>query len=338
MSIKTNAEQIRDETLTGANTATRVGTNLVEIADDLISKQTAVNLNTAKISFDSVNSTRLANTSGTNTGDQDLTGKQDLLVSATNIKTINGTTLLGSGNLVISGGGITGSGTINKIAKFTASGAVGDSLIFDNGINVGIGTLTPNASLDLHNQSKLRLGTSNTNLFSTLFTDDSAGLIIDTNYIGASYRFNNVEICSFKSTGINFGTTATKIIGPGGQNFIDTSAAGNGDLLLVSTIANAVRILTNNVERLKVLSNGNILINPATDNGVDKLQVNGSASVTTLKTSGFTVANLPAPPLQGLGAIAHVTDALNPTYLGTLTGGGTVKCPVFYNGTAWVSA
>ena len=35
---------------------------------------------------------------------------------------------------------------------------------------------------------------------------------------------------------------------------------------------------------------------------------------------------------------AYVTDATIPTYLGILTGGGTVKCPVFYNGTAWVSA
>ena len=32
-------------------------------------------------------------------------GKQDTLVSATNIKTINGVSVLGSGNMVISGGG-----------------------------------------------------------------------------------------------------------------------------------------------------------------------------------------------------------------------------------------
>ena len=35
----------------------------------------------------------------------DLTTKQDTLVSGTNIKTVNGSTLLGSGDLVISGGG-----------------------------------------------------------------------------------------------------------------------------------------------------------------------------------------------------------------------------------------
>lgn len=38
-------------------------------------------------------------------------GKQDKLVSGTNIKTINGTSLLGSGNIVISGGGGSSSGS-----------------------------------------------------------------------------------------------------------------------------------------------------------------------------------------------------------------------------------
>lgn len=44
------------------------------------------------------------------------------------------------------GGGVTGSGTLNYITKWTPSGtALGDSLIFDNGTNVGIGTAVPTA-------------------------------------------------------------------------------------------------------------------------------------------------------------------------------------------------
>ena len=49
MSIKTDAVVIRDETIAGANTATRVGTNLSDIADDLVAKQAEVDLNTAKV-------------------------------------------------------------------------------------------------------------------------------------------------------------------------------------------------------------------------------------------------------------------------------------------------
>lgn len=44
MSIKTDALIIRDETVDGANTALRVGQNLSDIADDLIAKQSALNL------------------------------------------------------------------------------------------------------------------------------------------------------------------------------------------------------------------------------------------------------------------------------------------------------
>lgn len=49
----------------------------------------------------------------------------------------------------------------------------------------------------------------------------------------------------------------------------------------------------------------------------------------------FTVATLPVPA-SGV-AYATVSDATAPTYLGALTGGGAVVCPVFYNGTSWVS-
>ncbi len=48
----------------------------------------------------------------------------------------------------------------------------------------------------------------------------------------------------------------------------------------------------------------------------------------------YTVATL---PVGTQGDFAYVTDALAPTFLGALTGGGTVVTPVFYNGAAWVS-
>lgn len=60
-------------------------------------------------------------------------------------------------------------------------------------------------------------------------------------------------------------------------------------------------------------------------------------SVKTVRLgTGYTVATLPAAGTAGRRT--YVTDALAPTFLGTLTGGGAVVCPVFDNGTAWVSA
>jgi len=51
---------------------------------------------------------------------------------------------------------------------------------------------------------------------------------------------------------------------------------------------------------------------------------------------GYTVATLPAAGT--VGRRTYVTDAVSPTFLGTLTGGGSVVTPVFDNGTKWVSA
>jgi hypothetical protein len=59
MSIKSNAIIIRDETAVGANTANRVGGNLVDIADDLISKQSAIDLNTSKAGITSTQSSNI---------------------------------------------------------------------------------------------------------------------------------------------------------------------------------------------------------------------------------------------------------------------------------------
>ena len=61
----------------------------------------------------------------------DLSTKQDTLVSGTNIKTINGASLLGPGNIVIEGGG--GGGTENIAAEYdnTSTYAVDDYCIYD---------------------------------------------------------------------------------------------------------------------------------------------------------------------------------------------------------------
>lgn len=61
----------------------------------------------------------------------------------------------------------------------------------------------------------------------------------------------------------------------------------------------------------------------------------GPMGTATAVGGAYTVATLPTAGT--IGRIAYVTDATSPTYLGTLTGGGSVKTPVFDNGTAWVS-
>ncbi|MDA6072770.1 hypothetical protein NJT12_24410, partial [Flavobacterium sp. AC] len=58
------------------------------------------------------------------------------------------------------------------------------------------------------------------------------------------------------------------------------------------------------------------------------------ATTDDIKLQSYTVGTLPTGTI---GHNAYVTDATAPTYLGGLIGGGSVVCPVFYNGTTWVS-
>ena len=69
--------------------------------------------------------------------------------------------------------------------------------------------------------------------------------------------------------------------------------------------------------------------------GTDGVRRRYAANGEVIRLKGFTVATLPAGTQ---GDTAFVTDATTPTWNGALTGGGTVTVPVFYNGTAWVSA
>jgi len=45
--------------------------------------------------------------------------------------------------------GVGGSGTTNYISKWTASGTLGNSLIYDNGTNIGIGTISPLTNMQI---------------------------------------------------------------------------------------------------------------------------------------------------------------------------------------------
>jgi hypothetical protein len=51
----------------------------------------------------------------------------------------------------------------------------------------------------------------------------------------------------------------------------------------------------------------------------------------------YTVASMPACNAITRGGTAYVTDAVNPTYLGAVRGGGPVTVRVLCSGTSWVA-
>lgn len=134
-------------------TVTTAGTLTVNIP-------TASATNTGKLSntdWSAFNAKQAALVSGTNiktVNSTTLLGSgnlavQDVLVSGTNIKTINGSSVLGSGDLTVSG---TPSGSTGYI-QFNTSGAFNSDadLFWDNtNKRLGIGTTTPGTDIDVH--------------------------------------------------------------------------------------------------------------------------------------------------------------------------------------------
>ena len=145
---------------------------------------------------------------------QDISGKQDKLVSGTNIKTINGQSILGSGNITISGGG-------------SSSGGNGAYAQVNHGTDNTTFTLTPNtlhvwdevASLEL-NLGGEQSGVANEYLFqftsgstpTTLILPDNIKWTNDNTPSIVENMIYQVSILNGLATYLEFSNVITKII------------------------------------------------------------------------------------------------------------------------------
>jgi hypothetical protein len=183
------------------------------------------------------------------------TNKQNTLVSGTNIKTINGNSLLGSGNLTI--GGITGSGTDNYIPKFNGTTALENSLIFDDGTNVGIGTVTPGAKLQIDTDSNFANGLSIRNINAGTGAYGFIGIYTSTG--GIDLRAHSAAHSSSPST-----------------SMINSSSAMTNGLLILQAGANPIRFNIGGGEQMRISGAGNVGI--GTSSPLAKLHVVGTSS------------------------------------------------------------
>ena len=67
------------------------------------------------------------------------------------------------------GGDISGSGSTNYLTKFTGTKTIGNSIIYDNGTNVGIGTTAPGARLDLEGGNIIDVNKISVNTIDPIF-------------------------------------------------------------------------------------------------------------------------------------------------------------------------
>jgi hypothetical protein len=250
-------------------------------------------------------------------------------------------------------GFLSGSGTTNYLAKFTAAGTVGDSQVFDNGTNVGIGTSSPVSKLDIRGITNISAINNTTNnevqfLRGSINQNTSYGVAIGikvedefTNRYSLllGTQFNEVSGITTKMTitgsgnvgiGINpqgVGSAKTLEIGSRGMiydnndNFAFVNNGWNdgswryketGAAILLSTdggnftFSNAPSGSQNSVltwnERMRITSNGNILINTTVNAGF-RLNVNGTFRATQFNLSALNTAPITATSSGVLGEI-----------------------------------
>ena len=255
---------------------------------------------------------------------------------------------------------VSGTGTTNYIPKFTSSTALGNSLIYDNGTNVGIGTTSPAAKLDVNSGTRntdaliLRNNQINGDLvqgfvgisfqdqngtnasairsYSNLFSQWGSTLTFSTNTASGSELAERMRITSGGNVGI--GTTS-----PANPLSVFTSAstiasftrdlatdatlnigADNDGAYLETAGINNLRVLTNGSERMRIASNGRVGIGTTAPNY--KLSVLSSNNVSWLEdTSGAS------------GAVFALFSAPGNTGIGSIARVGTTSA-IAYNSTS----
>jgi hypothetical protein len=136
---------------------------------------------------------------------------------------------------------ITGTGTLNYVSKFTGTTTLGNSQIFDNGTNVGIGTPSPAYTLDVNG---------------VISSDDSIILRATTSII----RTDTNDGSDNKRLTLS---SAGAIGSPRGAyiNMFGNENAGTGKIqLLAGNVSNGdIEFYTGNVaERMRITSTGNV--------------------------------------------------------------------------------
>lgn len=139
---------------------------------------------------------------------------------------------------------VTGTGTTNYLAKFTGSTTVGNSQIFDNGTNVGIGTASPTVAAGLGLVLNGQAGQTRL-AFKNNYTGDTSGDGVQFALIGGSsaFVFQNRESDGYFS----FETNGNEVFRTSGGNVLIGTTSDNGARLQVSgtaTISNRLLVGT----------------------------------------------------------------------------------------------
>ncbi len=169
--------------------------------------------------------------------------------------------------------GITGSGTANRIPRFTSATAIGDSEIYQNGNNIGIGTTTANTKLEVNGD--VMIGYNNLQLMpagGSVATDSDAGIYWHTPGTGAGADYGIYRTPgawtgnTFQQLKLHWGTGI--VLDPGtlyGKSYVDIVGGG-------------LRVTQGNVGIGTTATSGKLtILQDSTANTIPAIRIIGSA-------------------------------------------------------------
>jgi len=185
---------------------------------------------------------------------------------------------------------VTGTGTANYVSKWTSSSAQGNSTIYDNGTDVGIGTIDPDYKLDVSGTGR--------------FTGD----------LDVVNPVDNTKFTRINQFGIQFGRPTSRIVPDAGNHTLEI---GQDSLSwgLIKCDAKEFRFRAENNETVHISKLGNVGIN-AIPEAENKLHVKGNVSIEGDQYGGInTGAKISFSKNDGtrVGGIGYNKTRLNTT-------------------------